>query len=203
MSDQIIYKTIPEQIEEHLRRDILSGYLEAGQPLREQEISERFGVSRGPIREALKKLTQQGLLISEPNKGVRVANHPSDSVRPLVVDLRRRIELFALKSHFNDITPEDIAHWSSILEDLKAACEKGDARALVDQDLRFHQALIESHDDKDLFNLWHPIVLRMLMYYERLGDDLMKSYEEHKRILDAIKAGDKKAALKALEANIQ
>lgn len=203
MTNANIYRTIPEQIEEHLRRDILSGFLEAGQPLREQEISARFGVSRGPIREALMKLTQQGLLVSEPNKGVRVAKQPSDLVRPLVVELRRQIELFVLSSIFEEITKEDIKEWEAILKDIKKACQTGDVKALVDHDLRFHKAMIQSHDDKDIFTLWHPIMLRMLMRYDRFGDDLMASYGEHKDILEAIKAGNKKAALKALERNIQ
>lgn len=203
MSDESIYRTIPEQIEEHLRRDILLGVLEAGEPLREQEISKRFGVSRGPIREVLMKLTQQGLLVAEANKGVRVAQQPSNLVRPLVVDLRKKIERFVLESTFEQITKHDIKVWSGILEDIKKACKRGDTDALVDHDLRFHKAIIQSHDDKDLFTLWHPIMLRMLIHYDRFGDDLMQSYFEHKSILDAIKAGDKNAALAALDLNIQ
>lgn len=203
MAEQTIYRTIPEQIEEHLRRDILTGALKADQPLREQEISKRFRVSRGPVREVLMKLTQQGLLVSEPNKGVRVARNASSALRPLVTKLRRDIEIFVLESIFDQITKDDLASWTAILGQIKKACKSGDKAALVDHDLSFHKAIIQSHDDKDLFTLWHPIMLRMLMSYDRFGDDLMESYSEHKNILDAIKKGDKKAALKALEANIQ
>ena len=202
MAESTIFKTIPEQIEEHLRQEILSGNLKAGQPLREQEFSERFGVSRGPIREVLGKLTQQGLLVAEANKGVRVAEQPSEAVRPLLVDLRKSIEVFVLNSVFDSITKADIKSWEQILAQIKQACKKKDVAQLVESDLRFHSAIIQSHDDKDLFALWHPIALRMLMHYERLGD-LMESHSEHKAILDAIKAKDKKAALEALKVNIQ
>ena len=202
MADTAIYRTIPEQITAHLRQEILSGKLQPGQPLREQEISTRFSVSRGPIREALRQLTQQGLLVLEPNKGVRVAQYLSESVRPLTVELRRTIETFVLDSIFDQITPADIAEWERILGDIQIACETGDTAALVDHDLRFHQAIIQSHDEKDIFALWQPIALRMLMQYTRFTD-LMESYHEHKTILDAIRSGDKAAALAALEANIQ
>ncbi len=202
MSDTAIYRTIPEQIVARVRYEILSGEFKPGQPLREQEISARFGVSRGPIREALRQLTQQGLLVLEPNKGVRVAQYLSESVRPLTVELRRTIETFVLDSIFEQITEADITAWARILADIKAACEQGNIATLVDKDLRFHQAIIQSHDDKDLFALWEPIALRMLMQYNRF-DDLMESYREHKRILDAIRSGDKAASLAALEANIQ
>ncbi|MEM7735167.1 MAG: GntR family transcriptional regulator [Deinococcota bacterium] len=202
MADNIIFKSIPEQIEEHLRRDILSGSLAPGQPLREQEISERFGVSRGPIREVLSKLTQQGLVVAEPNKGVRIASQPSASVRPLLVELRKNIELFVLDSIFDKITKKDLKTWEKNLASIKKACKKGDKASLVEHDLLFHKAIIQSHDDKDLFTLWHPIVLRMLIHYDRLGD-LMESYHEHKAILDAIKAKDKEEALDTLARNIQ
>lgn len=202
MAELTIYKTIPEQVTARLRQEILSGKLRPGQPLREQEISSRFGVSRGPIREALRQLTQQGLLVLEPNKGVRVAQYLSESVRPLTVELRRKIETFVLESIFDAITNDDIDEWEEILADIKSACESGDTAALVDHDVRFHQAIIQSHDDKDLFALWQPIALRMLMQYTRF-DDLMDSYREHRVLLDAIRSGNKSAAISALEANIQ
>ena len=203
MSDIMIHRTIPEQIADRLRRDIISGRLHPGQALREQEISERFGVSRGPIREVFRQLSQQGLLITEPNKGVRVAEQPSISVRPLVVQLRRTIETFALGTMFEKITEDDIAVWEAILAKIKQACREGDGDALIGYDLDFHRAIMECHEEQELVTLWQPIALRMLMQYDRFGDDLMESYNEHKRIVDAIISGDKEGAIDALTANIQ
>ncbi len=203
MTETLIYRTIPEQITVRLRQEILSGQVKPGQPMREQEISTRFGVSRGPIREALRELTKLGLLVLEPNKGVRVASHLSTAIRPLIIELRRTIEAFVLESIFDQITQTDINAWDAILIDIKAACEKGDIGALVDHDVRLHQTIVQSHDDQDIFTLWQPITLRMLMQYDRFGDDLMESYHEHKRLLDAIRDGDKASALAALAANIQ
>ena len=197
-----IYRTLPEQIAARLRQDVLSSKLKPGAPLREIDLSERFGVSRGPVREAFRQLTQQGLLVLEPNKGVRVAQNPSVEVRPLVVELRRTIERFVLESIFERITAADIELWEDILADIRQACERNDVDALTEHDLRFHQAIIQSHDDKDLFALWQPIAMRMMMHYNRL-DDIMDSYREHERILDAIRAGDRAAAVAALTANIQ
>lgn len=197
-----IYRTLPEQIAARLQQEVLSSKLKPGDPLREMDLSERFGVSRGPIREAFRQLTQQGLLVLEPNKGVRVAQNPSVEVRPLVVQLRRKIETFVLDSIFDRITAADLAVWDEILADIKAACESNNVDALTEHDLRFHRAIIQSYDDKDLFALWQPIMMRMLMHYNRL-DDIMESYREHKRILDAIHNGQKEEAIQALENNIQ
>ncbi len=202
MSTSEIYRTLPEQIAARLRQEVLSSKLKPGDPLREVDLSTRFGVSRGPVREAFRQLTQQGLLVLEPNKGVRVAQNPSVEVRPLVVRLRRTIETFVLESIFERITKEDIAQWEAILADIKSACLNNNVDALTEHDLRFHQAIIRSHDDKDLFALWQPIAMRMMMQYNRL-DNIMDSYREHKRILDAIRSDDRAAAIAALETNIQ
>ncbi len=196
-----IYRTLPEQIAARLTQEVLSSKLKPGDPLREIDLSERFGVSRGPVREAFRQLSQQGLLVLEPNKGVRVAQNPSVEVRPLVVELRRKIETFVLDSIFERITEEDLENWNGILVDIKMACEASDVDALTEHDLRFHRAIIQSHDDKDLFALWQPIAMRMMMHYNRL-DDIMESYREHERILDAIRAGNKRGAIKALVDNI-
>lgn len=197
-----IFRTLPEQIAARLQQDILGGHLKPGEPLREADLSERFGVSRGPVREAFRQLVQQGLLVLEPNKGVRVAQNPSDEMRPLVVQLRRAIEVYVLESIFDRITNGDIDTWQAILNDIRTACESNDLNALTNYDLRFHQAIVKSHDDRDLFTLWQPIAMRMMMQYNRL-DDIMDSYREHKRILDAIRARDRRAAIEALSTNIQ
>lgn len=202
MSTVEIYRTLPEQIAAQLRQEVLSSKLKPGDPLREIDLSQRFDVSRGPVREAFRQLIQQGLLVLEPNKGVRVAQNPSVEVRPLVVQLRRTIETFVLDSIFDHITAADIAIWDGILADIKTACEMNDVHALKEHDLRFHQAIIQSHGDKDLFALWQPIVMRMMMRYNRHGD-IMESYREHRLILDAIRSGAKDAARQALESNIQ
>jgi len=196
-----LYRTIPEQIAETLRRDIISGRLAADMSLREQELSVRFAVSRGPVRDALARLVQQGLIVSEPNKGVRVARAPSNTVRPLVTKIRCTIEVFALDSGFEKITPEDTDHWDSILQDLRSACERRDVNELREIDIRFHEAIIQSHDERDLHALWQPVTMRTMIVYSPLGN-LMDSYMEHRAILDAIRAGDKSAAIRALESNI-
>ena len=197
-----IFRTLPEQIAARLQQDILGGHLKPGEPLREADLSERFGVSRGPVREAFRQLVQQGLLVLEPNKGVRVAQNPSDEMRPLVVQLRRAIEVYVLESIFDRITDGDIDTWQAILNDIRTACESNNLNALTNYDLRFHQAIVKSHDDRDLFTLWQPIAMRMMMQYNRL-DDIMDSYREHERILEAIRARDRKAAIEALSTNIQ
>jgi len=193
---------MPEQIAQRIRNDIITGKLKPGQPLREKEISESFGVSRGPIREVFRQLTQQGLLITEPNKGVRVAPQPTAKMRPMIVELRKTIESFVLENIFEQITEAHLTRWEGILADIKGACERGDTAALAEHDLRFHRSIVQSYQETDIVILWQPVMLRMMIDYQRLGD-LMESYYEHEKVLIAIRNGDKEAAIAALQENIQ
>jgi DNA-binding GntR family transcriptional regulator len=101
--------TIHEQIAGHIRADILSGTFPKGTPLREQPLAKRFGVSRGPIREVLLKLTQEGLLASEPNCGVRVSQSTSQWIQPLIIRQRIELEVFALQKSIATINSTQIS----------------------------------------------------------------------------------------------
>src|SRR6266581_4316559 len=96
-------RSVRIQIIDRLRDDILTGRLAEGERLHEAKLAERFGVSRGPIREVLAQLTHEGLLEAKPNCGVKVAPSDSESVRELIVPIRRVIETFALKHFFHEI----------------------------------------------------------------------------------------------------
>jgi GntR family transcriptional regulator, rspAB operon transcriptional repressor len=197
MSSTDIYRTISEQIAQQLRSEILSGQIAEGEPLPGEKLAKRFGVSRGPIRDAVMQLTHEGLLVSEPNVGVKVATGPNEATHRLVIRVRRLIETFALESIFEQLTDEDIHQLSEILERLQAACERDDLLALVGHDMMFHRSIIELTGDRDLMAIWRPIVVRMMLRYST-HQSLMETYEDHRLIYEAIRMRDKKAALKAL-----
>jgi DNA-binding GntR family transcriptional regulator len=202
MSDSLVYRTIREQIVEQLRNEVLSGDLAAGESLREQRLADRFGVSRGPIRDALLQLTQEGLLVAQPNRGVRVTRGPSDSIQPLVVELRRRIETFALESVFDELTNKDLDQLGEILARFERACRRNEMSEAIPHDIALHRWLVERVGDPDLLQIWLSTVVRMRLRYTR-HSHLNESFVEHRTIVEAIRARDKQAALQALEANIQ
>jgi DNA-binding GntR family transcriptional regulator len=197
----LVYRTIREQIVEQLRSEVLSGEIAEGESLREQKLAARFGVSRGPIRDALLQLTQEGLLVAEPNRGVRVSGGPSQMIQPLVVETRRRIERFALDAVFDKLTAEDNRALDEVLARFKSACEKGEMKEVVERDLALHRWIVERAGDADLLAMWLQVIVRMRLRYTR-HKTLLDSYREHKRIVDAIKKRDRAAALASLEANI-
>lgn len=202
MSNSTVYRTIREQIVEQLRNDVLSGEIAAGESLREQKLAERFGVSRGPIRDALLQLTQEGLLVAQPNRGVRVGQGPSDLIQSLVVALRRRIEAFALETVLDQLTKKDLDQLDDILARFEQACSRNEMSEAIPHDIALHRWIVERVGDPDLLQIWLSTIIRMRLRYTR-HEHLSESFAEHRTIVDAIRQGNKQAALQALEANIQ
>ncbi|VAX41621.1 Transcriptional regulator, GntR family [hydrothermal vent metagenome] len=203
MSLPIIIQPIREQIAEKLRHEVLSGQHDAGTPLRETDLANHFGVSRGPVRDALLQLTQEGLVVTTPNRGSRVAEVLSPDVHALIVGMRRDLEGLALRKIFDDLQEADFERFNHILSELKQACEINNVVEIVRHDLSLHRAIIERTGDSDLIGMWVPIVTRMHRMGYSIYTDSMEIYEEHAAIIDVFKQGDVDQAVTALQENIK
>lgn len=202
MTNNTVFLTISEQIANQIRREIITGDLKEGDSLKEVELSRKYKVSRGPIRDALKALSKEGFLISKPNVGVKVASHPGEDVLSLIINFRKKIELFVIGETLDLYTKENYENLEKTIASLHTACKNDDIYSVIDFDLQFHSLIVQKHDDKHLFEIWTSIINRMMLRYTRL-DNLMDCYIEHKSILEAIKKGDKESVLTLLEKNIQ
>ena len=198
-----LIRSLREQVADRLRRDVLAGELLPGAHLREVELAGRFGVSRGPVRDALLQLAQEGWLSLEPHCGAKVANPAPEDLLPLIRAQRRMLEKFALRRFFKHITPADLAGWDEILHKMREACEKDDYPGIVVQDIALHLSFIECAGQSELLDLWLPLVARMRFAYAKYYTGAMEIYDEHRAIIDAFRRRDLKAALKALEVNIK
>jgi DNA-binding GntR family transcriptional regulator len=198
---EVMTAPIKDQVASALRRDLIAGRLSAGQPLREQALAARFGVSRGPIRDALLELTKEGLLIAKPNCGVRINRSPSPAVRRMLVAIRRRIERTALRLGFARIDRDRVDAWMAQLELFRQACRSQVMHRVVELDLAFHRSIVEL-PEQGLEHLWLPIMGRMVLPYSR-HEQLLESYAEHRSVVEAIDRRDRKEAVRCLMANIQ
>jgi DNA-binding GntR family transcriptional regulator len=193
------------QVAEQLRGDILSGRLAPGVRLTEAELSKRFGVGRGPVREAVQQLTQQRLLVTRPNCGAVVAPEAPEGLRGLIVPIRRSIELYALELVFEDLNDDDFRRWDEIVRKMKVACQEQDSYTLAELDLAFHRTLLERAEQTDLLVIWDTLVSRIRSHFRRAQRriaTLMDVYEEHRAIVESYRKGNLRDATKMLRDNI-
>ena len=199
-SNKII--SVREQIADVLRSDIISGELKPNTKLNEHQLADRFGTSRGPIRDVLLKLTKEGLLVSRNNVGSSVSSPLTPEMQRLSIDIRLKIEEFAVKQVEGKLTESDCDNMDAIIDQMQEYFDREEFTELTKSDVEFHQYYVELAGGEDLVNLWYPIVMRMRMNYQRIRTS-EKLVEEHRDIVTALRAGDTKATIAALRKNIK
>lgn len=200
------YLNMRVEVTDRLREEILLGKFEAGDPLRETPLLKRFGSSRGPIRDALLQLSQEGLLEYIPNRGMRVGKIWDEKLIPIMAKVRFNLENFAISELIANLPDETFADefFEKIRMNLrlfKLACEDQDIPAVVKLDLQFHRLLLRECGHAGLESVWLPLLGGLRLPYSR-HKLLTESYFEHKQIADAIEQGNAIAATAALKKNI-
>tara|TARA_B100000282_G_scaffold92394_1_gene64918 strand:- start:946 stop:1554 length:609 start_codon:yes stop_codon:yes gene_type:complete len=189
-----------EHICQVLRSDLIAGKFHHNQPLRETSLAKRFGVSRGPIRDAFLKLTQEGSLVYEPNRGVRVHSALADEERKVLIKMRLELETFCMTQYIDLIDENSIDELKLLLERFRSACLRDSLPGVAESDLSLHRHWVARASD-NLEPIWLGLSVRILMKYSRL-DSFEESIEEHEKIVDAIIKKDKVGAINALTENI-
>ncbi len=197
-----------DQITERLRDDVFAGRLSVGEKVTEAALAERFGVSRGPIREAVSMLTSEGLFVAKTNCGVTVAPPAPEAIRDLVLPIRRTIEVYAFKQIYAGLTSDDFRHWGDVVFQMQRACRQQEWQSLPALDLAFHRYVLERAGSPDLLAIWQTIVTRMRAHFwdtvqaHHEKNDLARLHRHHAELLEAFQAGPKAVAVAALERHI-
>ena len=189
-----------ESISNVIRRDLISGKFKCDEPMREQKLATRFGTSRGPVRDALMQLTQEGVLVYQPNKGVRVSSLLTDEERDVVVAMRLELEKYCMSKFVPTASQDDLDYISFLLERLKDACEVASLPEVAENDLALHRYWV-AQASPHLESTWIGLSVRMIMKYSRL-DNYEQSITEHTRIVEAILNRDVEKAIYLLGENI-
>ena len=197
-------KGLPLFVVEELKHLIYTGMLQPGERLNEAALALRMGTSRGPIREAIRMLTGQGLVQAVVNRGVFVRQI---SVREMleIYDLRALVFGFAADRATEHINDQDKGTFELLLAAMDTACEAGDADGYYDLNLEFHALVLrlsnnqrahEAYDDyvKEL----HPFRRR---YFNSPGN-MRRSNIEHRSIYDAIAKGNRAKAKQVAERHV-
>jgi DNA-binding GntR family transcriptional regulator len=183
-------------------RDLLGqGKFAPGEQLTEASIASAFQVSRGPVREALKRLTEQGLLVSERNRGVFVPVLSDEDVRD-IYRLRGAVESAALAELVRNPRPETFSHLWGILGRYRKSLRARDWENADELDLMFHRELVYASGSRRLIHAFDTVAVetRMCMRSMIFGHDAHPDMDTwHSDILEAVEGGDLEAANRALE----
>jgi phosphonate utilization transcriptional regulator len=186
--------------QQEIERLILDGELLPGTKLAEAWLSERLGVSRGPIREAFRMLEEAGLVRQEKNRGVFVRDIPVEEAME-IYDLRAVMDELAGRRLAGSIAPEQLKRARAIVDSMDQAARAGDADAYHLLNLQFHDTLIEFVGSRKMAAIYRKLVKELALFRRRNLVDralLPHSAAEHRQILKAIASGDPEAAGRAM-----
>jgi len=156
-------KTRSAQVADQLRSHVLGGGFAPGSRLTEIDLAERLGVSRGPLREALLKLTEEGLLVKEPYKAIRVRDISVKEVQELY-SLRTNLEQFAFRECWARRDPGRLAELCARLAALNHARAEGADADVIDCEIAFHSWVFECSDHSLLQACWTNIKPLLKLY---------------------------------------
>jgi phosphonate utilization transcriptional regulator len=186
--------------QQEIERMILDGELGPGAKLTEAWLSERLGVSRGPIREAFRMLEEAGLVRQEKNRGVFVRDIPHEEAAE-IYDLRAAMDELVGRRVAVNITPAQLKTLRGLVDRMEQAVKADDRDAYHLLNLQFHDRLVEFAGNRKMAAIYGKLVKELALYRRRnLADRavLPHSAAEHRAILKAIASGDAQQAGKAM-----
>jgi DNA-binding GntR family transcriptional regulator len=195
---------LSDMIREALADDIATGRLKPGAALDEQQIADRFGASRTPVREALRHLAVTGMVDIKPRRGVTVAQMSAARIMDMF-ETTAEIEALCTRMATYRITPLEL---STLLTMHKASAEwvrNGDINAYSGFNLAFHETIYRATHNQFLVEQAVAIRVRLTAFRRnqlRIGDRLVRSHEEHGQILQVMAGGDGEKAARCMRAHM-
>ncbi len=186
---KIVRESLADQVYNSIKNEILNGELKFGEKISEDSLAEQFGVSRTPIREALRRLTEYGLVVLAPRSHASISVISDDDAKD-IADLRINLELFALdhikEMGFSAMLPEISRHAA----DCQYSSSVGDRAKLFEEDSLFHQAIIKSTRNKALISAYERLdaKIQMLRVEQNESVNALSEYlNQHTMLIELLK----------------
>ncbi len=185
-------KPLREVVFEHLRSAILDGTLLPGERLMEVQLADKLGVSRTPIREAIRKLELEGLVEMIPRRGAQVSDLSVKDVAD-VLDVREALEGLAASLAAENISVEELKELEKAYHALVKSVEEKNIEKIIRWDSRFHDILLSASKNPRLVKVNGVLIEQIHRYRKSFIEDITTAQyiiESHKKILDALKSKD-------------
>lgn len=204
--EPVVQPALSHTVLDALRTMISTGRLEQGEHLKEAEIAGALGVSRGPVREALTQLANEGFVELRRHRGAFVVELTRADIIE-VYTLRLAVERLAVERTAERMTPELLAELDAVLDRMKRVDADYQAQAVTQLDLQFHDLLYRAADHRRLQSSWQHIRSQVEFFLTARNDSfrdfLEVGYAEHAQLRDAIAKGDPALAAAAIQTHLE
>lgn len=199
------YLPLRDVVFQTLREAILKGDLKPGERLMELQLASKLGVSRTPIREAIRMLEQEGLAVTIPRRGAEVAKMTEKDMED-VLQIREVLDELAVSLACDKMTDEQIEELEQHMIDFEESVKSEDIRRLAQADVKFHDAIYRATDNTKLINMLSNLREQIYRYrVEYLKDE--KAYptlmQEHRIIVEALKCKDKDKVKSVMKIHVE
>lgn len=187
-----------------LRKSILTGELKPGERLMEIHLADKLGVSRTPIREAIRKLELEGLVTMIPRRGAEVAQITEKNLRD-VLEVRSALDALAVELACERITQEQLKQLKQACDQFEVETKKGDANQVARADVALHDIILAASGNERLVQMIGNVSQQMYRYrleYVKEEAHYERLIQEHRRIYEAIRDGDKETGASVIKAHI-
>jgi len=195
-------RSIEDEVYMRMREAILTGEIKGGERLVHEDLATRFGTSRIPVRDALKRLVFDGLVDANDRGVCHVSTFGPEDVEEIYA-LREMLEGHAVVRATAQLSDDEIAELERLQGEIEAAAESGDKEAYVELNQTFHREIYDSADQPRLarliYGLWQGMPPLTPMAIE---NRLVHAAREHRPILAALRERDGQAASQAMQAHI-
>jgi DNA-binding GntR family transcriptional regulator len=197
--------TLSQRVRDHLRDEIVANRLAPGTRLQEEEIAAQLGISRAPVREALRLLAAEDLVTIAPRRGVVVrAMTPQEFLDAYQV--REALEVLAVRLAVPRLSEEDLSALRRFNEEMRRCARAGDALGFFQANAAFHALIVERSTNERLRRMHEQLTNQMRRYRMRsleLRGGMERSLAEHAAIIEAMQRRDASAAAALLGEHIQ
>jgi DNA-binding GntR family transcriptional regulator len=207
VTDPLPDQSLADAVADRLRAAITEGVYAPGDHLVERRLARQFGVSHIPLREALARLVEEGLVVRLPRRGARVASLTPRALEE-VSSLRVVLEQFVVRRLKGRFTPTAHAGLQGIVDAMRSAADRHDLVRVHELDQQFHQRLWELTDHELLVEVAAQMRSRMNYFFRAaaasLGPDEVRQHaESHAELLAVIASGDLRAAERATQRHVE
>ncbi len=198
------YVALSDAALESIREAILSGRLKPGERILESHIATQLGISRAPVREAIRQLKSEGLLVSLPHRGTYVIQFSAQDAYEIYT-LRAVLEGLAVSLVAANPAEQTIAQLQQCVDEMRTAAAVGDAFAMTEADVRFHKTLCHAAQHKRLFEVWMSMNTQIRAFVSMTARQYLTPTDvvaRHQALVDAIRERQPEKARDLLSSDI-